>query len=272
LSDAPEQSTRGEWQPTTGWQVRRVWTTVSGPATLVLFGLLWFHKLPFLPVWLVFAALALVTAVGTMTARRRREGTMQQLARAQGWSYAENELSLAERWSTSPFGEGRDRRAYDVVVGTIDGHSCAAFGYRYTTGSGDHTTTTSLSICCVALPGPLPEVVVEPESIVGEHAPGLLREDIDIESEDFNRRFRVHAADRKYASDVLTPRAVDALLSVEPFAWRIIAGDLLAWSSPTDGATLLARLRVLSTVAQSIPAFVWRNVGQEPPRPPLGPS
>lgn len=114
----------------------------------------------------------------------------------------------------------------------------------------------------VALPARLPRLEVWPEHAPRRIAPGLVvREDIDIESDEFNRRFQVAAHDRKYAVDVLNPRAVAALLAGPDFEWRIDGSDLVWLWHPTTPEATRTHLHTLNTVAGLIPAHVIADHG-----------
>lgn len=91
----------------------------------------------------------------------------------------------------------------------------------------------------------------------------MLPGDIDLENEAFNRRYRVRTFHPKYAHDLLVPRTIEALLSIEPFSWRIEGRDIVAWGPPsTDPEVVLARLDVLAAIAANIPQFVWEDIGR----------
>jgi len=106
----------------------------------------------------------------------------------------------------------------------------------------------------------LPTLQVTPENVLTRIGHSLGLDDIDLESEDFNRRFRVHASDRKFASDVLTPRTMQSMLARPAVSWRIAGTDILTW---VDGRmTPLAVTKALSTlelVVDGIPSFVWKD-------------
>lgn len=259
---------RPAWQPTPGWYLKRIVATV---APLFLIGY-WIAdatghaEWPGWSVLVVFGIgipLTIAAFIRGRRTNRSRHERVQALAAEQGWSFFPADPRFTTRWSTSPFGAGTGRRAYDVVIGTHQGWASAAFTYRYTTGSGDNQSTTVLGVTTLMLPARLPPITVTPESLVGEITPGITRADIDVESETFNRRYRVRTRYPKYASDVLPPRTIEALLSVEPFSWRIDGCDLVAWGEPTsDMAGVLARLDVLATIAGNIPQFVWKDVAR----------
>ncbi len=221
------------------------------------------------PGWLFLAAfvsalpLAIFVIIRDRSARRSRREGLQAAATEHGWSFVPQDPRFTQRWSTSPFGAGDSRTATDVVIGHYQGMPCAAFTYAFSTGSGDNRSRTVLSVTTLMLPAQLPPIMVTPESLVGEVAPGIVSADIDVESETFNRRYRVRTPYAKYASDVLPPRTIEALLSVEPFSWRIEGYDIVAWGQPTkDAASVLARLDILATILRNIPQFVWKDVGR----------
>jgi hypothetical protein len=86
--------------------------------------------------------------------------------------------------------------------------------------------------------------------------------DVELESEDFNRRFRVHASDPKFASDVLTPRTMQALLAQDCVSWRIRGTDILGWyGGKMEPAGVQAAVATLQTVVDGIPSFVWHDHG-----------
>lgn len=258
---------RPPWRPPARWHVQRIVGTL-GPALAFGYVLVTFTDTFDPPKWLFIVGLATVPFAiadirrGRRARRARREG-LQGLGAEPGWGYFPSDPRFTGRWSTRPFGQGRHRRAYDVAIGVHNGMSCAAFTYQYTEGSGDNQCTTVMGVTTLLLPGRLPPITVTPESLAGDIAPGIVGVGVDVESDTFNRRYRVRTPYPKYASDVLTPRTVEALLSVEPFSWCIDGCDIVAWGPATDDvASVLARLDMLATIANNIPQFVWKDVAR----------
>jgi hypothetical protein len=106
----------------------------------------------------------------------------------------------------------------------------------------------------------LPVLQITPENMLTRIGHSLGLDDIDLESEDFNRRFRVHANDRKFASDVLTPRTMQALLARPSASWRITGSDIVTWSqSRLTPLGILQALSLLQLVVDGIPSFVWKD-------------
>jgi hypothetical protein len=267
-----------QWKPTAGWQAGRLLKTVtpllfvgwfflvvSGKATDLIAGGTGQGPHRFLLIFAGFAAITLVSAVfGVVSARRRRAG-FASLAAQRGWRYQDVDTGhLPHRWDWSPFGVGSGRRASSVLLGHEGGYPFAAFQYRWVTGGGDDRTKHTIGVVALRLPAGLPRLEVHPEGLIGSVAPGLVRTDIDVESEAFNRRYRVDCDDRRYAVDVLTPRTVEALLTVRPFRWRIDGADLIALAPATDSPPeVLARLSALVAIASGIPSYVWKDRGRK---------
>lgn len=210
-----------------------------------------------------------VVAAGLWAWRQdqRRRATLAEFARNRGWLYVDEDSSLTRRYTFAPFGQGDRRHARNVLRGQQSGHGLVAFDYSYRTRSDSRNngTTHRYAVCALSLPGPLPLLQVTPENLLTRFGNALGLADIELESEDFNRRFRVHANDPKFASDVLTARTMQLLLARPAFSWRIAGTDVVSWQ---DGrlspAGVLMAAATLSEVVAGIPTFVWRDRGVEP--------
>jgi len=216
--------------------------------------------------YLFFAA---VPVVGYLAYRSWQQGQKRKQllltwATNSGYTYVDDDYSMCERWTGDPFGEGDHRRARNVITGTAKAQF-AAFDYSYQTHSNDgrggrSTTTHHYVVTALHLPTYLPLLQVTPENMMTRlgHAFGV--DDIDLESEDFNRKYRVHANDRKFASDVLAPRTMQALLARPPVSWRINGADILMWGEGRMSPTVVMQaLSTLQLVVDGIPSFVWKD-------------
>ncbi|MGH3757582.1 hypothetical protein [Actinophytocola sp.] len=169
------------------------------------------------------------------------------------------------RWRLAPFGDLLvEAGMADVRRGLVRDRPFLTFVRERVIGGDEERQVQREQVIAVALPARLPRLEVWPENTLRQIAPSMaVREDIDIESDDFNRRFQVAAHDRKYAVDVLNPRAVEALLAVADFEWRIDGSDLVGiWDATTaDPDAVHTRLHALTTVAELIPAHVVADHG-----------
>lgn len=219
----------------------------------------------------LFAIGIVAAIVLRYVAEQRRREQLVQFCAQRGWEYAASVPDLAYRWAAQPFGQGDRRRVANVVRGSEAGRPFTAFDYSYEThttdSKGNRSTTTHRFIVVAAqLPARLGMVEVMPDNAFLRLGATLgIGQDIHLESDDFNRRFRVRASDAKLASDVLHPRTMEFLLAASSQSWRIEGTDLLGWEKGTiDPVTLLRVLGVLNGVADGVPAFVWKDHGYDP--------
>jgi hypothetical protein len=209
-----------------------------------------------------------VLVVGYVLDRKRRDRLMQY-ALMRGWTYAGEDASLVDRWQGEPFGRGDTRRARNVLTGHESGLPFTAFEYSYETHStdskGNRTSSTHhYVVAAVPMQGWLGTVQVLPESALDRMAGAVgLVQDIELESEDFNRRFRVSATSPKLASDILPPRTMAYLLSVQPpQAWRTCGSDLVGFAQGRlDPVDVVRTCAVLARVHSGVPPFVWKDAG-----------
>jgi hypothetical protein len=218
---------------------------------------------PLLP---LLAVLALGGAVAWLFwhLEQQRRARYRAWADEHGWAYTPRDDSLVERFDGEPFGRGSSRRATHVLRGSYEGREAVAFDYRYVTrsGSGDQqqTQTHRFTVCALRLPAALPRLQLTGENVLTRMAGALGLDDIELESEDFNRRYRVSCDDRRFAYDVLHPRAMEQLMAVPALNLRLSGADALSWErGSTRLDDLPARLAVLAEVVEGIPSYVWSD-------------
>jgi hypothetical protein len=220
-----------------------------------------------LPLLFFGLGLLLVIAVGIYgyQADKKRRALLQAFALSNGWTYEADNSAWCDRFVGTPFGEGDSRRARNVLQGRYGERDMVAFDYSYETSStdskGNRTTTTHrFAVCALRLPAVLPTLELTPESALTRLAGHLGFADVELESEDFNRHYRVSTRNPKFAYDVLNPRAMAALLARPALHMRLSGIDALCWengrSTPTE---LIARLSTLQLLVDGIPSFVWSD-------------
>jgi hypothetical protein len=261
------------WRPTGRWWTRRVLSAIfttafAGLVLAMITGVVDQDRIPALlsrldehhigplpGAFAVFLGLFAVVAISAAIPRKLRRATTI-LGTARGWRPSTEAAALVTQWSIAPFGRGSDRKTQDCMSGGIGRFHAMTFTYRYTTGSGEDRKTHLEYVVAVELPGRLPNLRVGPESLLGAIAPGLTRMTSRVENEEFNRLWRVQAGQPAYAVAVLNPRAVEALLQVEPFAWHIEGNHLVAAGTPRPAAELAARLDALVAIAANLPGHL----------------
>ncbi|MDM7829742.1 DUF3137 domain-containing protein [Cellulomonas edaphi] len=222
-------------------------------------------------VWLVLA-LALLVAAGAWYTQRKRLEAIAAWARASGWSFVGRDDSLAYRWAGEPFGTGDEREAVEVMTGTYAGADAVSFTYRSTRirrGSDGKTerSTTTHHVVALTLPAALSTVEVTPEGIGARLAKMVGAQDVQFESEEFNRAYRVEGTDPQVVHAVIHPRLMERLLEpgTRGTAWRIEGSTIVSWH---PGATAVDRiagtLALLAAVRDAVPRHVWLDHGYDP--------
>jgi hypothetical protein len=210
------------------------------------------------------AVVVLVAVISYRMDKKRREA-LQAFALSNGWTYSASDDSWCDRFAGEPFGEGDSRTSRNILRGPYEGTEMVAFDYCYETHSSDskgnrNTTKHRFAICALGLKAPLPGLELSPESLMTRLGNAIGFDDVELESEDFNRRYRVHARDAKFAYDVLNPRTMQALLTRPAVHMRLLDADAVSWSSGRlDPVELLAHLSTLQLVVAGIPSFVWSD-------------
>ena len=219
------------------------------------------------PLLLLVLALAVAGALAYLSyqAEQKRRRLLQGYAMSQGWTYTAADDSWADRFPGEPFDRGDHRQARNILAGPYRGRDMVAFDYSFQTHSTDSkghrsTTTHRYAVCALRLPTALPALELSPESLLTRFAGALGLDDVQLESEDFNRRYRVAARNPKFAYDVLHPRTMQVLLGRPALHLRLFGVDAVCWESgrlaPTE---LLERLTTLGILIDGIPSFVWSD-------------
>jgi hypothetical protein len=221
--------------------------------------------------------LAVVIGVGVaylnyVQAKKRREA-FAAFAAQQGLAYIPEDNSWAGQWAGTPFQTGDNWRVRNVLSGAFQGRQIVAFDYSYqthtTNGKGQRRTTThKFGVVVMQLPAPLPHLEVTHEGIFGGAVANALGfADLQFESEQFNRAFRVKADDPRFGHAVIHPRMMELLLARGEIGWRIEGNSLVGWDSgPHTPHEVMNRLQLLQLVVDNVPPFVWRDYAGVDPR------
>jgi uncharacterized protein DUF3137 len=214
-------------------------------------------------VWIVIGLVVLLVIYLQRRMARKRREAMAAWARARGFSFVAEDNAYIDRFRSGPFGKGDRRTATNVITGVVDGRPVIAFDYSYDTEStdskGNRTRTTHrYNVAAVNLPATLPDLEVSRENFFSSIGRALGFHDIEFENGEFNKEFKVHAEDRKFAYDIIHPRMMEWLLHTPGPSWSIERADLMCWAGgrakPQD---VEGHLNYLNAVVQQIPRFVW---------------
>ena len=172
-----------------------------------------------------FIALAVVLfIVSAVQAKKRREALAAAAAQL-GFNFSpdpgDQVFNQYDGMGLVPFGQGRSRRASNLLFGQRNGLFWEFFDYQYTTGSGKNRTTHRYAIAAAKVPLAFPPTRIRPEGMF-DKLKGLFGfEDINFESEEFSRRYHVSCPERKRAFDLVHPKMIEFLLAVEARDWQL---------------------------------------------------
>jgi hypothetical protein len=211
-------------------------------------------------------AVLLAIAVGLVyLAYRRsieRRRTLAAYAVARGWRFAREQPLLVDRFTGPPFGLGQSRRAHNAIFGTHDGRDLVTFDYEYETrmtgANRSQTEVHRFTVLALRMGVLMPPLTVDPEGLFDRVVGRITGNDIDLESEDFNRAFTVTCPDRRFASDVLHPQMMEYLLQFRSLGWRFEQDSMLVVAQGLrPPQQIAATLDVMDGITQRVPEFVW---------------
>jgi hypothetical protein len=161
----------------------------------------------------IFLVLAVVVAGVALAAHRlemRRRAAAVATATARGYR-----IDVAPKPPPAIgfdlFDIGSSRRVSHQIW--RDGSHDSAFQYRYTTGSGDDKRTHRRSCVLVAVPFTAPHLRIGPEGFWTSLGRKIGLRDVEIESPQFNDRYRVRCADERFAVTLLDQPMIAWMLS-----------------------------------------------------------
>lgn len=172
----------------------------------------------------------------------KRRKAWRAFARGRGWQLVESPLPpvsdfLANKTARKPgllqeyehplLHTGHYGRAPNLARGDYQGRKVLCFEYEYDEQPGSNST---LAFLCVLLPSPLnfPKLVVQPAvAAVGRATDPTGTQYLQFESADFNDRFLVQCRERRFAYDVLHPRALQLLMAADDVYLEAIGQSLL---------------------------------------------
>ena len=228
-------------------------------------------------IFILIAALVIAASIFSWIQARKRREALAGWALLKGLAFLEGRDDSYEDqfpdFKALKAGEG-DRYAYNIISGDYRGRPLRAFDYHYITTSTDdkgHRTTNHHQFSAVIVNSliPLKPLHIRPEGFFDHIAAAFGFEDINFESAAFSRQYKVTAPDRKWAYDVLHPRAIEFLLAVPPFSLQFDTGAVMFWNNKTwSVAEVEAAADTVNGLLDLLPDYLKeQQVGIPPPLP-----
>jgi hypothetical protein len=161
------------------------------------------------------------------------------------------------------FSKGDGRAVECILSGTHDGLPMRLFDYWYydetSDGRGNRSRQYHRFTCAlVTIPAACPRFQLGYENFLTRIGDHLGLNDVELEYDDFNRRFRVKCADQKFAFSLLDGRMMEWLLGSASFAALEIDGPwVLVAAEKLDPSKWLGLGSWLEQFHHQIPAVVY---------------
>ncbi len=218
---------------------------------------------------IVFFGVFLVAGAGlayyTWKADQKRRAALRAWATVHGWTYEDRNDTVCRGLDDEPFRSGGARKTSSVMTGLFGGRPAMVFGYQYTQSSGKSSTTYFFRVFVVSMPCFVGDFEIKPEGVFAKLGNKLGFADVQLESDDFNRAYRLTASSQKLAYDVVPARNIDLLLNYPGTAMRTYGNMLVSVESGRLEPRHIERpLAVVSAFLDNVPAFVWDDHGGGP--------
>ena len=217
----------------------------------------------------LFLLVSALPAAGTQGARVASPGQVVLIAQAEELDV----YSIDQSFGFALFGKGDGRGCENVLTGRWEGLPLREADYWYydetSDGRGGHSRSYKyFSVVVADLPCALPHVSIERENVMTRMADHLGFHDIEFESEQFNRMFKVKAQDREFAFKLLDARMINWMQSTGGhFGFEVNGPSLLVWSNRRPPTELIPLLGCAKLFCDHIPRLVWTQYGTTPARP-----
>ena len=202
--------------------------------------------------------------------KKKRREAFAALATQFGFQYSrEDPYGLPSRYNFNLFSMGEGRGAENVLTGRWKDIDVIAADYWYYTTSTDANGNTSRSyshftVVIVPLAGYFPKVSVTSENLFTRIADHIGLEDINFESEEFNRRFNIKSKDREFAFQLIDARMIEWLLA-QPKGFSIETGGTayLVYTRRRKPLEIPSVIEHARAFWDQVPRLVWEEYGRK---------
>lgn len=204
--------------------------------------------------------------IGTRTGMSRRKAALERMAAQHGMKYEQYAATLGD--VRFPMLHKGDMRMFmNVLSGPWGGIPVVAADYwfggsgpanpystrrRRRTGNSRH-----YSLVVLGIGAKCPRVSIERQGLPATLVEHLGLEDIQFESEEFNRRFRVRSADARFATKLIDPRMMAWLLSTRgEYGFEVVGHSALVYCQFVATAGIPELLNTAVAFVRTVPEVV----------------
>jgi hypothetical protein len=220
-------------------------------------------------VFVLFAVVVIGVAVGGYYFKMRRRDELAVFAQQHGLEYAVNDPFGLVDTSFTLFTKGDGRGCENVLWGRWQDLPVAVTDFWYydesTDSKGSRTRTYHrFSVAEVQVAAWMPHVSIGRENLLTSAIEHAGFHDIEFESEDFNRTFRVKGEDREFAFKLVDARMMRWLLSIPGgFGLEVQGPKFIVYSKKLGPTELIPLFGTAKGFHQHIPRLVWNEYGMQ---------
>ena len=223
--------------------------------------------------FLSFIGMMIFVAIRGYQAAQRRRAAIDAMVLANGWRRVTEDPLRVELFVSAPFQMGDNRRARDVVWGTVNDRPFETFAYSYethTTDSKGHRSTTAhhFQVTWVPLPGPVATMRFTGDNALLRALSHVGMRDLEVESHEFNQLWKVSCDDERSGHAVLTPRMIERFLQPDLSGRAFVFEGAMLFSyvpGMTDLRELPLVVGALNEIADLVPRFLFEANEATPP-------
>jgi len=223
--------------------------------------------------WLILVVTAAALA-GVWWRRRAgidRQRRLMFLCRRAGLEFAPLDLSPDTPWLPFPMFGHSEHGTENVVWDRAGDEGVRAFDFWYRDSGDERALGLRREFTCatVTLWFTCPRLRVAPRDVVDDLAGALGGQEVRLELEEFDRRFRVEGEDERFAFAFLDQRMMEALLGLPTDVTLDVNEDvLLLWAPTLPAEQVLLLFEAAVAIRRRIPRVV---ASLFPSRPTRGP-
>ena len=149
--------------------------------------------------------------------RQARRRAVATLAQQIGFTFSATDVDRIGGLPFGLFGRGSGRKAQLVISGVHDNVPMRIFDYEYCTSSGRDRQYHRFTCALATIQFACPRLHIGHEDFMTRLGDHLGLRDVELEFDDFNRRFRVKCDDQKFAFSLLDGKMMQWLLGGDIF-------------------------------------------------------
>jgi hypothetical protein len=218
-------------------------------------------------VFVLVAVAGLIGAGVSIYLKIRRRDELGEFAQQHGLQYSASDPFGLVDMSFTFFRKGDGRGCENVLWGTWQDMPLAVTDFWYydentDSRGGRSRTYHRFSVAEVQVAAWMPHVSIGRENLFTEAIQHAGFHDIEFESEDFNRAFRVKAEDREFAFKLIDARMMQWLLSIPGGLGMEVQGPkFIVYSRKLAPTELIPLFGTAQGFHQHIPRLVWSEYG-----------